>query len=35
MTMVEDLYDFGGARAEIFPPADDEVIDLSSLMGAG
>jgi hypothetical protein len=32
MTMVEDLYDFG-ARAEIFPPADDEVIDLSSLMG--
>lgn len=33
MTMVEDLYDFG-ARAEIFPPADDEVIDLSSLMGS-
>jgi len=32
MTMVEDLYDFG-ARAEIFPPADDEVVDLSSLMG--
>jgi len=32
MTMVEDLYDFG-ARVEIFPPADDEVIDLSSLMG--
>lgn len=32
MTMVEDLYDFG-ARAEIFPPSDDEVVDLSSLMG--
>ena len=31
MTMVEDLYDFG-ARAEIYPPAEGEVIDLSSLM---
>jgi hypothetical protein len=32
MTMTEDLYDFG-APAEIVPPADDEVVDLSSLMG--
>jgi hypothetical protein len=32
MTMVEDLYDFG-VRAEISPPADDEVVDLSSLLG--
>ena len=32
MTMVEDLYDFG-ARVEISPPADDEVVDLSSLLG--
>jgi hypothetical protein len=32
MTMTEDLYDFG-APAEIVRPADDEVVDLSSLMG--
>jgi hypothetical protein len=32
MTMVQDLYDFG-ARAEIFPPADDQVVDLSDLIG--
>jgi hypothetical protein len=32
MTMVEDLYDFG-VRVDISPPADDEVIDLSSLLG--
>jgi len=32
MTMVEDLYDFG-ARAEIFPPPDDQVVDLSKLVG--
>jgi hypothetical protein len=32
MTMVEDLYDFG-VHAEIFPPAEGDVIDLSSLAG--
>jgi len=32
MTMTEDLYDFG-ARADIVPPSDDEVIDLSAVMG--
>lgn len=32
MTMVEDLYDFG-ARAEIFPPPDDQVVDFSKLIG--
>ena len=32
MTMTEDLYDFG-APAEIVPPADNEVVDLSSLTG--
>ena len=32
MTMVEDLYDFG-VRAEIFPPAEADVIDISSLGG--
>jgi hypothetical protein len=32
MTMVEDLYDFG-VRVDITPPADDEVVDLSSLLG--
>jgi hypothetical protein len=32
MTMTEDLYDFG-VRAEIHPPAEGDVIDLSSLLG--
>jgi hypothetical protein len=32
MAMLGDLYDFG-ARAEVYPPAEGEVIDLSSLMG--
>ena len=32
MTLTEDLYWFG-ARAEIFPPAGDQVIDLSALTG--
>jgi hypothetical protein len=32
MTMVEDLYDFG-TRVEISLPANDEVVDLSSLLG--
>ncbi|HEY8793151.1 MAG TPA: hypothetical protein VIL96_09740 [Gaiellaceae bacterium] len=33
MTMTEDLYDFG-ARADITPPSDDLVVDLSSLSGS-
>jgi hypothetical protein len=33
MTMTEDLYDFG-ARANITPPSDDLVVDLSSLSGS-
>jgi hypothetical protein len=33
MTMTEDLYDFG-VRAVITPPADDLVVDLSSLTGS-
>jgi len=33
MTMTEDLYDFG-ARADIAPPSDDLVVDLSSLSGS-
>jgi hypothetical protein len=34
MTMTEDLYDFG-VRATIFPPPDDQVVDLSALLGSG
>jgi hypothetical protein len=33
MTMTEELYDFG-VRANVTPPADDLVIDLSSLSGS-
>jgi hypothetical protein len=33
MTMTEDLYDFG-ARANVTPPSDDLVVDLSSLSGS-
>jgi hypothetical protein len=32
MTMTEDLYDFG-VRAEIFPPPDDQVVDVTALLG--
>jgi hypothetical protein len=32
ITMVEEFYDFG-VRATIFPPPDDQVIDLSDLIG--
>jgi hypothetical protein len=32
MTITEDLYGFG-KRAEVYPPADDQVIDLSALTG--
>ena len=31
MTLTEDLYDFG-VRATIFPPPDDQVVDLSSFV---
>jgi len=32
ITMVEEFYDFG-VRATIFPPPDDQVVDLSDLIG--
>jgi hypothetical protein len=34
MTIKEDLFDFG-ARANVTPPGDDMVVDMSSLSGAG
>jgi hypothetical protein len=33
MTMTEELYDFG-VRTNVTPPADDLVVDLSSLSGS-
>lgn len=34
MTMTEDLYDFG-VKAEIYPPPDAQVVDMSALLGSG